>query len=218
MARLLRRSASLKRNRIADRFRRTSEFRQRLACSSQLQGCHRESPTMSKIVIKADLIGQKCMSEILSTVAKLEGIKSMDIDQDKCTLTVVGTVDPVCVAQELRKACFAAAIVSVEDDKPKEKKTPCQEACEKTCKDKCEKMACCKDCEKACKDKCEKACKDVSCCDDKGPCCNNNNGYPCSTPPAGFYSGYGYGVRGPPVGYGYECYEERSPGGQCTVQ
>ena len=49
----------------------------------------------------------------------------MDIDQDKCTLTVVGTVDPVRVVQKLRKSCFAATVVSMDDDKPKEKKSPC---------------------------------------------------------------------------------------------
>uniref|UniRef100_A0A453PW12 HMA domain-containing protein n=1 Tax=Aegilops tauschii subsp. strangulata TaxID=200361 RepID=A0A453PW12_AEGTS len=49
---------------------------------------------LQKIVIRADLIGEKCKSKIMSIVAKLEGIKSMDIDQDKCTLTVVGTRRP----------------------------------------------------------------------------------------------------------------------------
>nr|AEN14330.1 hypothetical protein rf1-C1-g1 [Zea mays] len=86
-----------------------------------------------KIVVKADLVGRACMSDILSVVATLQGIKSMDIDADKCTLTVVGTVDPVCIAHRLKKKCFAVSIVSVEDDKPKppEKKDPCKEACEK---------------------------------------------------------------------------------------
>ena len=43
----------------------------------------------------------------------------MDVDAEKCTLTVVGTVDPVCIAQKLKKKCFAVNIISVEDDKPK---------------------------------------------------------------------------------------------------
>ena len=42
----------------------------------------------------------------------------MDINDENCTLTVVGTVDPVAIVLELKKACLAAAIVSVEDDKP----------------------------------------------------------------------------------------------------
>ncbi|RLN25161.1 uncharacterized protein C2845_PM07G04830 [Panicum miliaceum] len=93
---------------------------------------------MSKnIVIKADLVGKACMSDILSVVATFQGIKSMEIDADKCTLTVVGAVDPVRIAQKLKKRCFAATIISVADDKPKpsEKKDPCKEACEKLCKE-----------------------------------------------------------------------------------
>ncbi|KAM3329776.1 hypothetical protein ACQJBY_026671 [Aegilops geniculata] len=160
-----------------------------------------------KIVIRADLVGKKCTSGILSIVSKLEGIKSMVVDEDKCTLTVVGTVDPVCVVHQLRKSCFAASIVSVEDDKPKEKKSPCQEACEKAWKDKYEK---------ACKERCEKACKEP-CCDDCGEKGTPYGGYgyrctpgcyssPCGLPSCHYYSsgygyGYGYGVRAPPLGY-----------------
>ncbi|RLN22597.1 hypothetical protein C2845_PM07G04820 [Panicum miliaceum] len=102
---------------------------------NQPRGAISSSITMSKkIVIKADLVGQKCKSEILAAVSKLQGIKSLDIDAEKCTLTVVGTVDPVCVVLRLKKKCFAASIVSVEDNKPK-KKEPCKEACEKLCKE-----------------------------------------------------------------------------------
>ncbi|KAL5671471.1 hypothetical protein ACJX0J_015777, partial [Zea mays] len=99
----------------------------------------------TKIVIKADLIGEKCKSEILAIVSKNQGIKSMTIDAEKCTLTVVGTVDPVRVVQRLKKKCFEATIVSVEDDKPA-KKDPCKEACEKLCKERCDKVTCCKEC------------------------------------------------------------------------
>ncbi|VAH75539.1 unnamed protein product [Triticum turgidum subsp. durum] len=177
-----------------------------------------------KMVIRADLIGDKCKSKIMSIVAKLEGIKSMDIDQDKCTLTVVGTVDPVCVVHKLRKSCFAATIISVDDDKPKEKKSPCQEACEKAWKDKYDK---------ACQEKCEKDCKEPCCddCDNGTPSCGY--GYrctpgcyssPCGLPSCHYYSngyGYGYGVRAPPLPpLGYACYEERSRGGggECGIQ
>jgi len=57
-------------------------------------------------------------------VVLASGIKSMDINDENCTLTVVGTVDPVAIVLELKKACLAAAIVSVEDDKPKEPEPP----------------------------------------------------------------------------------------------
>ncbi|KAM0879860.1 hypothetical protein ACQ4PT_033951 [Festuca glaucescens] len=154
-----------------------------------------------KIVIRADLIGKKCMANILSTVAKLEEIKSIDIDQDKCTLTVVGTVDPVRVVRKLRKARFAAAIVSVEDDKPEKKKDPCQEACEKACKENCEKACNC----------------------NEGPWYRYGYTPGCYSrpyaPPSSQYYGHGYGVRAPPP-MGYVCYEESSHGGgeECVIQ
>ena len=77
----------------------------------------------------------------------------MDIDSENCTLTVVGAVDPVAIVLELKKACLAAAIVSVEDDKPKEPDPApaepekeddgdpcrCREACVQACVEACEK-------------------------------------------------------------------------------
>ncbi|WVZ71818.1 LOW QUALITY PROTEIN: hypothetical protein U9M48_020353 [Paspalum notatum var. saurae] len=120
------------------------------------------SAAQNKIVIKADLIGSKCKSEILAVVSRLQGIKSMEIDAEKCTLTVVGTVDPVCIVQKLNKKCFAASIVSVADDKPKEKDT-CKEVCEKLCKEKCEKITCCKECKEKCEKECKEACEKNGC-------------------------------------------------------
>ena len=134
----------------------------------------------------------------------------MEIDADKCTLTVVGAVDPVRIAQRLKKKCFAASIVSVEDDKPKDK-DPCKEACEKLCKERCDKIACCKEC----KDKCEKACEawlGKGCCS-CGRCRPRSPGIYCN--PAPSYP-YHYGC---PSSYPYyACYEERSPDGACTIQ
>lgn len=78
-------------------------------------------------------------------VLRASGIKSMDINDENCTLTVIGTVDPVAIVLELKKARLAAAIVSVEDDKPKEPEPepepdkkdedPCQcrQACVQAC-------------------------------------------------------------------------------------
>jgi len=123
----------------------------------------------------------------------------LDIDAEKCTLTVVGTVDPVCVALRLKKKCFAASIVSVEDDKPKDKdKDPCKEACEKLCKAKCEK---------ACEAWLGKGCCSCGRCRPRSPgiYCNPAPSYP-----------YHYGC---PSSYPYyACYEERSPDGACTIQ
>ena len=62
-------------------------------------------------------------------------------------------MDPVAIVLELKKACLAAAIVSVEDDKPKEPDPApaepekeddgdpcrCREACVQACVEACEK-------------------------------------------------------------------------------
>ncbi|KAL6890591.1 hypothetical protein ACP4OV_008846 [Aristida adscensionis] len=179
-----------------------------------------------KIVIQADLVGQSCMSEILSVVATIEGIKSMDIDPEKCTLTVVGPVDPVRIVQKLKKKCHPAKIISVADDKPPEKKDPCKEACEKLCKEKCDKLTCCKECkdkcEKECKEQCETACNtwlNKGCpCGGAGSCCRPPPPAPGCYYTAGpcYCGGACRGGCGMPVRYGAICYEE--PGGQCTIQ
>jgi hypothetical protein len=48
------------------------------------------------------------------------GIKSIAIDVDKDTLTVVGTVDPVCIILALRRKKYCAEIESVDEDKNEE--------------------------------------------------------------------------------------------------
>ncbi|XP_022678881.1 heavy metal-associated isoprenylated plant protein 43 [Setaria italica] len=57
----------------------------------------------------------------MNTVAKFCGVKSMAVDGDKGTLTVVGAVDVVRVAKALRKAGFEAHVLSVG---PEEEKKP----------------------------------------------------------------------------------------------
>ncbi|XBH65142.1 hypothetical protein VPH35_118785 [Triticum aestivum] len=133
-----------------------------------------------KIVIRADLIGEKCKSKIMSIVAKLEGIKSMDIDQDKCTLTVVGT------------------------RRPGARRAEAQEACEKAWKEKCEKACkepCCDDCEKGTPSyRCTPGCYSSPC---GLPSCHYySNGYGYGPPPLG-YACYEERSRG--GGGGGEC-------------
>ncbi|OQU86264.1 heavy metal-associated isoprenylated plant protein 2 [Sorghum bicolor] len=141
-----------------------------------------------KIVVKADLVGKTCMRDILSVAATLQGIKSMDVDAEKCTLTVVGTVDPVRIAQKLKKKCFSVNIISVEDDKPKpkppepEKKKP-QDPCKDVCENKCDKITCCKECKDECKETCERRCKAWL---ESGGCCTR-----CAVPSCYPYS-YSY--------------------------
>ncbi|OEL23851.1 hypothetical protein BAE44_0015130, partial [Dichanthelium oligosanthes] len=132
-----------------------------------------------KTVLRADLIGSNCKMAILSTVAKLEGIKSMDIDAENCTLTVVGTVDPVAIVLELKKACLAAVIISVEDDKPKEPEPAPEPEPPK------EGYPC--HCREACVQACEKGC---------GPGCYYS---PCVLPSCWYYTAF----RPSPYGYGW---------------
>ncbi|KAL0289611.1 UNVERIFIED_CONTAM: Heavy metal-associated isoprenylated plant protein 2 [Sesamum calycinum] len=55
-----------------------------------------------KIELKVGIYCEKCKTRVLKAVAKLKGI-----------LTVVGTVDPVCVTTQVRKAGNYAEITSV---------------------------------------------------------------------------------------------------------
>ncbi|XP_039811664.1 heavy metal-associated isoprenylated plant protein 2-like [Panicum virgatum] len=106
---------------------------------------------LQKTVIRADLVGSSCKMAILSTVAKLEEPFS---SSENCTLTVVGAVDPVAIVLELKKACLVAAIVSVEDDKPKD---PEPEPVEPPKVDDDEDPCRCRD-EECCVQACQKGC------------------------------------------------------------
>lgn len=108
----------------------------------------------------------------------------MDIDAENCTLTVVGTVDPVSIVLELKKVCLAATIVSVEDDKPPPAPAPEPEPVKGPCQ-------CQDDCVKACIEACEMVCV---------PGCYYS---PCVLPNCYYYR------AGMPVPYGYGYYEER---------
>lgn len=50
------------------------------------------------------------------------GVNQVSLDQEKSLLTVVGTMDPVCVAEQLRKIKQKPVVVSVGPPKPPEKK------------------------------------------------------------------------------------------------
>ncbi|KAM7481881.1 hypothetical protein LguiB_006464 [Lonicera macranthoides] len=66
-----------------------------------------------KIVVKVDIYCQKCKTDVLKAVAKLEGVDQVSIDGEKGTLTVVGSVDPVLVAKKVRRTGKMAEILSV---------------------------------------------------------------------------------------------------------
>ncbi|XP_052140561.1 heavy metal-associated isoprenylated plant protein 2-like isoform X2 [Oryza glaberrima] len=153
---------------------------------------------MSKTVIRADLIGRSCKKDILHAVSKLQGIKSMDIDEEKCTLTVLGPVDPVKIVHRLKKKCFAAAVVSVEDDKPPDPPAPAPEPEKK--KDDDDPCQCqCKEAECACVKVCVASCYHT----------------PCSLPDCYFYKSYSYSYKpSPSFGFGYHL----ESGGHCIIQ
>lgn len=77
-----------------------------------------------KIVLKVDITNDRCKAGAMSTIAGLPGIKSMAVDGDKGTLTVVGEVDVVCLASTLRKAKFQAMVVSVGPEEVKKPDPP----------------------------------------------------------------------------------------------
>ncbi|KAG8369000.1 hypothetical protein BUALT_Bualt15G0104700 [Buddleja alternifolia] len=92
--------------------------------------------SIKKIVLKVTINCQKCKTEVLKAVSKLTGVDEVTVDGEKGILTVVGSVDPVCIATQLKKAKIYAEITSVgppkkpDDPKPKptesDKPKPCQ--------------------------------------------------------------------------------------------
>ncbi|KAI3448416.1 hypothetical protein Pfo_005081 [Paulownia fortunei] len=78
-----------------------------------------------KTELKVSINCQKCKTAVLKAVAKLIGVDEVKLDAEKGILTVVGTVDPVCVATRVRKAGNFAEITSVgppkKPDPPKPK-------------------------------------------------------------------------------------------------
>ncbi|XP_010455012.1 PREDICTED: heavy metal-associated isoprenylated plant protein 27 [Camelina sativa] len=86
--------------------------------------------TTKKIEIKVDIDCEKCKRAIMEAVAELEGVNHVSLDQEKSILTVVGTMDPVCVAEQLKKIKQKPVVISVgppkkPDPKPDPKKDPC---------------------------------------------------------------------------------------------
>ncbi|CAA6662230.1 unnamed protein product [Spirodela intermedia] len=81
------------------------------------------------MVFKISIYCGKCKTAILKAIAKLEGIDEIQLNIEKGTVTVVGEVDPVCVAHQLRKVRRPAVLDSVgphkkEEPKPKPKELP----------------------------------------------------------------------------------------------
>ncbi|KAJ0244428.1 Heavy metal-associated isoprenylated plant protein 43 [Hirschfeldia incana] len=69
--------------------------------------------TVKKVEIKVDINCGKCNSAILEAVTVIEGVNHISLDEKKNILTVVGTMDPVCVASRLKKIKQKPVIISV---------------------------------------------------------------------------------------------------------
>ncbi|XP_058084015.1 uncharacterized protein LOC131231731 [Magnolia sinica] len=79
---------------------------------------------MKKTVLKVCINCLKCKTNILKAVAKLSGINELAVDDEKGTLTVIGDVDPVCVANRLKKMGKLIEIISIGPAKPPDKPKP----------------------------------------------------------------------------------------------
>ncbi|KAF8089646.1 hypothetical protein N665_0500s0012 [Sinapis alba] len=69
--------------------------------------------TVKKVEIKVDINCGKCNSAILEAVTVIEGVNHISLDEEKNILTVVRTMDPVCVASRLKKIKQKPVIISV---------------------------------------------------------------------------------------------------------
>ncbi|XP_052205305.1 heavy metal-associated isoprenylated plant protein 43-like [Diospyros lotus] len=79
---------------------------------------------MKIIELKVCIACQKCKTQILKAVAKLEGLAEVSVDEQKGILKVVGDVDPIQVAKQVRKTWKTAVFGSVSEPKPKPKPDP----------------------------------------------------------------------------------------------
>ncbi|KAK9704748.1 hypothetical protein RND81_07G008500 [Saponaria officinalis] len=62
--------------------------------------------------------GKRNSKDILSAVARIEGVEKLEMDVNKAILTVVGEVEPVLIFMALKKICVKSEIVSVGPPKP----------------------------------------------------------------------------------------------------
>ncbi|EES13021.1 hypothetical protein SORBI_3006G251400 [Sorghum bicolor] len=84
---------------------------------------------MSKVtVLKVDTSCAKCKRKVLQAVTGLHGVDKVEVDSEKSTMTVTGTVDPVDVIVQARKAGRRASVLTIgPPPKPAEEKKPAAE-------------------------------------------------------------------------------------------
>ena len=61
------------------------------------------------------------------------GVNQVVLDEEKSLLTVVGTMDPICVVEKLRRIKQKPVVVNIGPPKPPEKKTEPKPVCCKPC-------------------------------------------------------------------------------------
>ncbi|KAF0890930.1 hypothetical protein E2562_005057 [Oryza meyeriana var. granulata] len=66
-----------------------------------------------KTVLRVDTSCHKCKRKILQAVSGLQGVDKIEIDSEKSTMTVTGSVDPVDVIERTRKAGKRANVVTI---------------------------------------------------------------------------------------------------------
>ncbi|KAF8044074.1 hypothetical protein BT93_A2142 [Corymbia citriodora subsp. variegata] len=76
-----------------------------------------------KAVLKLDVHDENCKKKAMKIASKFAGVESIAMDMKDQKLTVAGTMDPVKLAEKLRKR-FSAEIVSVGPAKEPPKKEP----------------------------------------------------------------------------------------------
>ncbi|KAI7993237.1 Heavy metal-associated isoprenylated plant protein 43 [Camellia lanceoleosa] len=77
---------------------------------------------VKKMEVKVSIHCHKCKSDVLKSVTKLQGIDQISVDSEKGILTIIGNVDPVLVATQVRKTKKVADFIGVSPPKAKEKK------------------------------------------------------------------------------------------------
>ncbi|KAL7235541.1 hypothetical protein ACSBR1_018938 [Camellia fascicularis] len=79
---------------------------------------------VKKIEVKVSIHCHKCKSDVLKSVTKLQGIDQVSVDGEKGILTVIGNVDPVLVATQVRKTGKVADLIGVGPPKATGNPTP----------------------------------------------------------------------------------------------
>uniref|UniRef100_A0A7C8ZPT1 HMA domain-containing protein n=1 Tax=Opuntia streptacantha TaxID=393608 RepID=A0A7C8ZPT1_OPUST len=71
-----------------------------------------------KTVVKVPITSQRCQTDIMKAVAKLNGVEKIEVDASRGTLIIVGEVEPVPIFKRLTKIGKTPEIISVGPSPP----------------------------------------------------------------------------------------------------